>query len=149
MGCFHRITAVLFPALVLAGCWAGVPEGWVCTPYSDERPCPAGKVCQVGEDGPECRGVCRSSDDCPVITDGCVDGACRPYAQTCTNADECLPEFYCNAGACRRKEALGAACGTQAAACQSGLCVDGVCCNDACDGVCQTLPGRPRGRGRG
>ncbi len=58
----------------------------------------------------------------------CNGNVCKT---TCVADGDCLSAgYYCNAGSCVAKVALGGACG-KPSACTSGACVDGVCCSSA------------------
>jgi hypothetical protein len=96
----------------LSGCLAlGPPDDWVCTPSTDELPCPAGKVCEVGPDGPECRLVCQKSSDCPGAH-GCVSQTCRQYGASCSDHPDCIEGFFCSipSGQCLKYPAGSSTC---------------------------------------
>jgi hypothetical protein len=119
------------------------------------------RECATGNcvDGVCCNTACAGSCDvCAKSLGATADGACTtapqgfagaptcaPYVCTgtsvtcpsaCTTASECSPEAFCAMGHCQGTQALGQACGSNAA-CASGFCVDGVCCNSACSGECE------------
>jgi hypothetical protein len=82
---------------------------------------------------------------CATAPAGTQAAACGAYRCNGANADcpiacaadgDCVPGFYCSAGACSTALPLGLAC-TSDHSCQSGHCVDGVCCDSACSGRCQ------------
>src|SRR5690606_32293670 len=109
------------------------PPGWN-ERCNDKRTCPAGQVC-IDE---VCHSQCASSYAC-AANEACIGQVCEAYSATCSGDGDCAEGFYCgDSGACSKRLALGAACGSNPQACRSGLCVDGACCDSPCDGLCQS-----------
>jgi MYXO-CTERM domain-containing protein len=87
--------------------------------------------------------LCNGSSNCEPSGDQGVD--CRPYlcrpgsgcASACQIDDDCVGDYWCDAGVCVPEGDLGDPC-TDRRMCKPGRwCVDGVCCDTECTGQCE------------
>ena len=84
--------------------------------------------------------TCDGSGGCAIKKESCGGFACDGAAckTTCASKADCAGTFECLGGVCASPQPLGAACGQNDKACQSGLCRDGVCCDSDCKNICMT-----------
>jgi hypothetical protein len=82
--------------------------------------------------------TCDGAGGCAIKKESCGGFACDGAAckTTCASKADCTGAFECQGGVCSSPQPLGAACGQNDKACQSGLCRDGVCCDADCKGAC-------------
>ena len=120
-------------------------------PAPDDTPCgpaptcsPAGDELQTTPQALCASGVCAAQ---PPIS--CGPYACNDAGTACRDAcsldAHCVPDAYCDGGACTLDAANGATC-VGDSQCASAHCMDGVCCDGACDGLCEACDAGPLGQ---
>jgi len=108
-----------------------------------------GESCSGGRYTPEAhcdgKGLCATPPSVSCGNYPCMGTRCT---MNCSAASPCIEGFYCDAGKCVARKAMGTSCNGNEE-CSSSVCAQGVCCDRACGAKCYSCLASATGAAQG